>query len=377
MTHRGPDRRGHRTVMRTLKEDARKAWADARESSWARSLGRTFEDLQAFYLTQDQRDSLRGMGAVRRALHLVWWLFQALFFKLTPPRRVVLVIALVLFVTAGISVSIGEDARARLDVPILGAALLLVLLMLELRDKLLARNELEAGRAVQIALMPDDSPAIAGWDVWLFTRPANDVGGDLVDYLALDPDRYGISLADVAGKALPAALLMAKVQATLRALGTEFTSLSELGVHVNRILCRDGLPDRFVTLVYMEVARHVGRVRLLNAGHPPPVVLRGGRAVELPRGDMAMGLLPSATFAEQSADLQPGDMLVVYSDGVTEAMNEHGAFFGDDRFLALLPALAGLPPADAGARILGEVAQFVGDAKPHDDLSLVILKRTD
>ena len=102
--------------------------------------------------------------------------------------------------------------------PTLGIAILLFILMLELKDKLLAREELEAGRAVQRALMPDSGPTIPGWDVSLFTRSANDVGGDLVDYVPLDDQRNGLVLGDVAGKGLPAALLMAKLQSTLRAL---------------------------------------------------------------------------------------------------------------------------------------------------------------
>ncbi len=376
MTSSGSGAGGGPSFVRTFKGDLLRLWSEMRQSSFLRSVRRTFEELQAFYLTEDQRDSLRGMRTLQRYAHLVWWLFKALFFKLTPPRRVVLIVALVLTALAGFSFSVGHNVQASVNIPFVGSALLLVLLMLELRDKLMARNELEAGRAVQMALMPEESPMIAGWDVWLYTRPANDVGGDLVDCLSLGDGHYGISLADVAGKALPAALLMAKVQATLRALCTEFESLTELGTHVNRILCRDGLPDRFVTMVYLDVARSTGRVRLLNAGHMPPVVLRQGRADTLQPGDMAMGLLDTAGFTEQAVEVMPGEALIVYSDGVTEAMNEAGDFFGDDRFLALLPGLAPLTASKIGERILNEVRAFVDDARAHDDLSLVVLKRT-
>ncbi len=375
MTSSGSSAGGGPSFFQTLKGDLTRAWSDMRHSSLLRSTRRTFEDLQAFYLTEAQRDSLGRMRTLQRYAHLVWWLFKALFFKLTPTRRVVLIVALVLTVAAGFRFSIGRDVEASVHVPFVGAALLLVLLMLELRDKLMARNELEAGRAVQMALMPEETPAIAGWDVFLYTRPANDVGGDLVDCLSLGNGRYGISLADVAGKALPAALLMAKVQATLRALCTEFASLTELGTHVNRILCRDGLPDRFVTLVYVDIGRNTGQIRLLNAGHMPPVVLRQGRADTLQPGNMAMGLLSSAEFTEQACEVGPGEALVVYSDGVTEAMNEAGEFFGDERFQALLPGLAPLSASAIGERILSEVRTFVADAKVHDDLSLVVLKR--
>jgi sigma-B regulation protein RsbU (phosphoserine phosphatase) len=376
MTDPGTNAGAGRSFVATLKADVRRAWSDLSRSGWIRSGRKTFDELQAFYLTDPQRDSLTGMKPVGRWFHLVWWLFQALFFKLTPTRRVILVVALVLTVAAGWSFSIGKNVEATVNIPFVGSALLLVLLMLELRDKLMARSELEAGRAVQMALMPDESPKLQGWDAWLYTRPANDVGGDLVDYLSLGGGRYGISLADVAGKALPAALLMAKVQSTLRALCTEFDSLTELGDHVNRILCRDGLPDRFVTLVYLEVAGDSRHVRYLNAGHMPPVVLRQGSAETLSQGDIAMGLLSTAQFTEQSVDVAPGETLIVYSDGVTEAMNEAGDFFGDERFQRLLPGLASLQASQIGARILDEVQDFVGEARTHDDLSLVILKRS-
>jgi sigma-B regulation protein RsbU (phosphoserine phosphatase) len=246
--------------------------------------------------------------------------------------------------------------------------------MLELKDKLLARHELRAGRAVQQALMPGAAPAVAGWDVWLYTRPANDVGGDLVDTLAVGP-RTGLVLADVAGKALPAALLMAKVQATLRALATEVPSLAALAERTNTILCRDGLPSRFATMVYLDIEGESGRVRLVNAGHQPPIVVSGGRFHELQPGGMALGMMPGSTYTEQDIDLQPGEALVVYSDGVTEAMNDAGEFFGDDRLQALLSDPRPVSAEQYGRRLLASVDTFMGDTRPYDDLSLIIAKR--
>jgi sigma-B regulation protein RsbU (phosphoserine phosphatase) len=251
-----------------------------------------------------------------------------------------------------------------------------LILMLELKDKLVARNELEAGRAVQLALMPQSSPAISGWDLWLFTRSANDVGGDLVDYMQLGDERFGIVLGDVAGKGLPAALLMSKLQATLRALASEETSLGALGSRMNRILCRDGLANRFATLVYMEIGPQSGCVRLLNAGHMPPFVIRAAALEELPRGAMALGMLPEATFSEHAINLNVGDVLVVFSDGLTDAMNASGDFFGEERLRDQLAALAGLTPKQIGTQVVAAVDAFVGDQPPHDDLSLTILMRT-
>ena len=210
----------------------------------------------------------------------------------------------------------------------------------------------------------------------MFTRSANDVGGDLVDYVPLGEQRYGLALGDVAGKGLPAALLMAKLQSTLRALAADESSLAGLGGKMNRIICRDGLPNRFATLVYLEVGDRVGLVRVLNAGHPPPLVLRGRMLEELPYGAMALGMLPEVIFSEQRVDLADGDALIVFSDGLTEAMNGSDEFFGDERVRQKVKELIANDARDIGARVIAAVDEFVGDARPHDDLSLVVLRRS-
>ncbi len=247
--------------------------------------------------------------------------------------------------------------------------------MLELKDKLAARGELEAGRTVQLALMPESSPAVPGWDLWLHTEPANDVGGDLIDHLQIDDSHHGVALGDVSGKALPAALLMVKLQATLRALTPQFDRLSDLGAAINRILERDGLANGFATLVYLVLATDSGDVRVLNAGHMPPLVARGRAIDRMDYGSMALGMMPDATFSEQRVALADGDVLVVYSDGITEAMNESGDFFGDERLRAAIQATTGQPVEAIGMEILRALQTFVGDAPPHDDVSLMLLKR--
>jgi sigma-B regulation protein RsbU (phosphoserine phosphatase) len=170
---------------------------------------------------------------------------------------------------------------------------------------------------------------------------------------------------------------MAKVQSTLRALLPDAGSLSDLGARVNRILYRDGLPNRFATLVYLEPRLDSGRVRVLNAGHMPAVLVTDRTYEELPRGGFALGMMPEAAFVEQHADLRRGEMLLVHSDGLTEAMNGEGEFFGEERLRALLPGLAARSARDAGTKLLAAVDEFVGDTRPFDDLSLIVLKRRD
>ncbi len=314
------------------------------------------------------------MGRVKRTLSLAFWLLKALFLKLTPARRLLLLVSF-WFMWQGSFQFTSGNTRITFDFPFFGIALLLLILMLELKDKLLARNELEAGRAVQLALMPTRAPSLPGWDIWLFTRSANDVGGDLVDYLQIDPQRLAVVLGDVAGKALPAALLMAKLQATIRALASQCDTLDELGRRVNHILNRDGLPNRFATLVYLELAPGSDHVRLLIAGHMPPLLLRAGTIDELPRGAIALGIMPDADFTEQHVDMHPGEIMLVYSDGVTEAQNRAGDFFGDDRLRAALAANGTSTAEAAGRAVLAAADAFTGDAPVFDDLSLIVLKR--
>ena len=297
------------------------------------------------------------MWRLRRFIYRMWWLAKGLLFRFTPVRRILLALGLVLMSS----------------VP--GGIFLITVLMLELKDKLAARDELEAGRTVQLALMPESSPAVPGWGLWLHTEPANDVGGDLIDHLQIDDSHHGVALDDVSGKALPAALLMVKLQATLRALTPQFDRLSDLGAAINRILERDGLANGFATLVYLVLATDSGDVRVLNAGHMPPIVARGGAIDYMDYGSMALGMMPDATFSEQRVALADGDVLVVYSDGITEAMNESGDFFGDERLRAAIQATTGQPVEAIGMEILRALQTFVGDAPPHDDVSLMLLKR--
>ena len=331
-------------------------------------------EVKEFYLTPEHRQRLAGMSAFRRWVWLAWWLLKSLFLKLTPLRRFMLLVALVLLVSAP-RVTTGNGTSVTVDGQLFGTVLILCLLLLELKDKLLARHELEAGRSVQRALMPERCPPLTGWDVWLYTRPANDVGGDLVDCLELGPGRVAFTLADVAGKALPAALLMAKVQSTLRALATDAPSLSDLAAKTNDILCRDGLPNRFATLLYFDLRERDGAVRLVNGGHMPPVLVSNGGYHELQRGDMALGMMPGVSYREQHQDVKPGEMLIAYSDGLTEALNAAGEFYGEDRLRANFGELASVPAKQAGERILASVDAFIGTTRPYDDLSLIVLKR--
>jgi hypothetical protein len=357
----------HATLLTTA---AAGTVGERRWGDFEKNLRRDLKDVYEFYLDDEERERLSKMGAVSRGAHLVVWVFKSMYQKLTPARRVLLLVALIIS-TVSIDLGVGN-----INVRSLGFVILLVILLLELKDKLVATDELAVGRAVQIAMLPRDNPVVSGWEIWLYTHPANEVGGDLVDYIKMDSDRWGIAIGDVAGKGLGAAMLMSKLQATLRALAPGFQELSDLGSEVNRIIYRDGLRNRFASMVYFELGPDSGKLRILNAGHLPPLILRKSSIEEMPRGGPAFGLLTETTYQEQGVELQKGEILVAYSDGLSEAISPDGEFFGDARLSQLLSGLKDLPVETIGERVLSEVDKFQGDAPPFDDLSLVLLRRT-
>jgi sigma-B regulation protein RsbU (phosphoserine phosphatase) len=144
---------------------------------------------------------------------------------------------------------------------------------------------------------------------------------------------------------------------------------------VNLIFCRDGLPSRFASLVYLDVRGGSGDVRILNAGHMPPIVVRRTTATVMDRGSVVLGIMDDAAFPEQSVALQPGDALIVYSDGASEAINEAGDFFGDERIVAIAERAAGSSAKAIGEQIRNAIAAFTGLMPASDDLSLMVLKR--
>lgn len=334
------------------------------------TIRRDWRDIKDFFLNEERRQRIAQMKWYKRWFFQIFWLFKSLFLKLSPLRRLLLILSLFLIVTSGSTSVNNIDARN-----IIGIIVLLFILMLELKDKLLARNELEAGRVVQNALLPQKSPKIKGWDIWLYTRPASEVGGDLVDYISLDRVRLGVVLADIAGKGLGAALLMAKLQATLRAVAPDSKSLENLGKKINEIFYRDTSANSFASLIYIELNSKSGEIRLLNAGHFPPLLYKSDTIEELPKGSAALGLSPETIYSDQVRSLKQNDFLLVYSDGLTEARNEDGQFFGEESVRTLLSQVTGLNAREICEKMIDTVDKFTGKSHQNDDISLIIIKR--
>lgn len=338
---------------------------------WRRDL----EAVYRFYLDEEQRARLASMGRLRRALWVAGWLGRSFIRQLSPTRRLMVLLSLLLLLIRHSGFTAGGVALS-IDLTPFAYALLLLVLMLELRDKLIARDEIEVARDVQRSLLPSAMPELPGWQIWFVNQPANDVGGDLVDTFALSHERLALMLGDVAGKGLGAALLMAKLQATLRAVAPDAGALDELARRVNRIVCRDGMTNRFATLAYLELHASRGEVRLLNAGHIPPLVVTRNGAMAREPVALPLGIVPEAVYIEESLVLAPGDALVLVSDGVTEATNGREEMFGHDRLLALAAQSYQLAPDALGRAIAQAVDRFIEGVRPNDDLSIVIARFT-
>lgn len=338
---------------------------DLKNTDFKKSIKSDWKELKEQFLNDDKRNRLENMNTIKRFFVLSWWLLKQMFFNLTPIRRIIFVFAVVL--------TINNDPNNNSEY--VGIALLLFILMLELKDKIIAKDELEAGRKVQNELLPEENPNIEGWDIWLYTRSANEVGGDLIDYLRLNENKFCISLGDVSGKGLSAALLMAKLQATIRALAEKSSNLSELSTEINSIFYRDSSKKIFASLIHLELEKNKDEINLVNAGHLPPFILRQNDIVELPKGGPALGLIQKTDYTQQKIRLNSNEILFVFSDGLTEARNENGDFYGKERVKKLADTLKYNNAQYFGERFVKNVDAFRGDAKANDDLSLAVIRK--
>ena len=346
---------------------------DIKQIKFKQDIKREFRDLKEFYLDEEQKKRVQEVTGIKRFLRQFWYLIKSAYFHLTPLRRFFVLLGTILLLI-GRTISIDGQGISSNDA-FFGGVMILFVLVLELRDKLIARSELEEGQKVQRALMPPESPNLDGWDVMLYTRSANDVSGDLVDFLKISEDRIAITIADVAGKGLSAALLTAKLQATIRAYAEDALKISELAKKTNHVFHRDSLPSLFASMIFLEISPSSNQIKYVNAGHFPPLVISKEGIAELPKGDVALGLMENANYSDTKIELSSNEVFIAYSDGVIESINEYGQFFGRERFFNLLKTNQNLTSHELGKKILTDVDLFRGEAKANDDLSFVILKK--
>ena len=230
--------------------------------------------------------------------------------------------------------------------------------------------ELKAAHEIQAHLLPHELPQMKPFQIACAWEPARSVGGDYFDVLTLGPDQLGICIADVSGKGITAALLMANLQAAVRAFAPVSTGPGALCNKLNEVLCGSIAPGKFVTLFYGVIDREHLILHFENAGHCSPIVLRGEEATILTEGGMVLGLFPRSVYEERKFALRPGDCLLLTTDGVTEAANEHDEEFGDERVIASALAARSLGAQGIRTRIMDDVTRFC-NGNFHDDATLI------
>jgi serine phosphatase RsbU (regulator of sigma subunit) len=314
-----------------------------------------------------QKPSHRRLSAFRA---LAWALLR----KLSPARRIFLLLTM-----AFVVVTLFNTQDAGAEVLVITLALLL-LIALELADRVTMKRDLEIARDIQSWLVPSSPPIIDGIDLAFATRPANTVSGDYYDAFRRDHpaggERLVLIVADVAGKSIPAALLMATIQASLRSLAASPLSLDELVVGLNRYACANSLSgSRFTTAFIGEWDQSLNTLTYINAGHNSPIVKRVSGVVErLEAGGLPLGIMAAGRYELGQIELHSGDLLVVFTDGVVEAEDASEAEFGEPRLLASLSILPSGTANDALKAIFSSVDAFVGRTRQHDDITALLMR---
>jgi serine phosphatase RsbU (regulator of sigma subunit) len=326
-------------------------------------------------------DALRHETRVRRILKISRILFWAMLMKLSPARRVFLL--LVLLFLGLFALNIHPDGIPRPATFAVAIAGLVFLLALELADRVTMKRDLEIARDIQRWLVPQFPPRVPGVDIAFSSRPANTVGGDYFDAFLLDgvapalaPQRLLLAVADVAGKSVPAALLMATFQASLHTVASAAIPLAELVRRMNDYACAHSLGGRrFTTAFFADLDPAARVLTYIRAGHNIPVLRRrSGEIQRLEEGDLPLGINPRASFPSGSATLASGDLLVIFTDGVIEAVNERDEEFGETRLLDLLRATPAGTAAATLQRLTSAVEAFVGSTRQHDDITWLVLR---
>jgi serine phosphatase RsbU (regulator of sigma subunit) len=376
---------------------ARRFWLRVSEGMALNQLWSQFEkDARSSYrlysagLDHLQEEPSRFRRASRKAKALFWAIME----KLTPARRVLVLLGLILlfFPTGESTYRTGESHVEIhvLDLHVWGGLLLLLVLLLELADRVVMKRDLEIAKDIQAWLLPGAPLQIPGYQIAYATRPANTVAGDYYDVIlrpgqvsggvpseSPNQDRILFVVADVAGKSIPAAMVMATFQASLRTLSTSGVSLPEMVAGVNRYSCSNSQGGvRFTTAFLAELNPANGDIAYINAGHNVPVLRRKSGTVErLEAGGIPIGIFAESPYQVGTTRLENGDWLVIFTDGIVEAEDGKQDEYGEQELIRLVDRESGSAPAEMLSKMLAELDRFVGNTPQHDDMTCLLLKR--
>jgi len=237
-------------------------------------------------------------------------------------------------------------------------------------------QELEIARDIQQSFLPHTTPTVEGAEVTTLFLPARQVGGDFYDFIPISKNNLGLVIADVSGKGVPAALFMALSRALMRANSLQNPRVAHAVIQTNRLILECATSGLFVTLFYAIVDTQTRTVKYVSAGHNPPILYRKktGETHFLDADGIALGVLDDIELEEKETFLEEGDVIVLYTDGVTEAMNVENEEFGEERLIRLISENHTLSANDLICKIKDVVMEFAGEAPQHDDFTLMIVK---
>src|SRR5215469_4581914 len=344
-------------------------------------------DARSSYHLYSRNVELQRPQGVRRGRH--FWSVAGQFFwavldQLSPARRVILLLGLVFLIFAG-GIAFGNASEGVhvliFDFRLGGGLLLLVVLLLEIGDRVVMKRDLQIAREIQLWLVPSAPPEVPGVEIAFATRPANTVAGDYYDVFPRsspsDHGTYLFSVADVAGKSIPAALLMASFQASLKALSNTPNSLPQLLDGMNRYVCTNSQGGRrFITALLAEYNPGTRAMTYINAGHNAPLLRRSSGAIErLETGGLPLGVQENASYEAATITLQPHDWLAIFTDGLVEAANAGDEEYGEQRVIYVLQSGAADTPTALISRMMVNLDLFVGNNLPlADDITCMLIK---
>jgi sigma-B regulation protein RsbU (phosphoserine phosphatase) len=275
----------------------------------------------------------------------------------------------------------GKFYSIEFDLHFWAGLLLLLLLILEIADRVVMKRDLQIAREIQTWLLPGTPPQIPGISIAYSTRPANTVAGDYYDVFPRPgrtsaENRVVFAVADVAGKSIPAAMLMATFQASLKTLSTALVALPELASNMNRYACTNSQGGlRFTTAFLSEYDPATRRLEYINAGHNNPILRRASGQIErLDVGGLPFGIQPEAQYQAGQVTLAAGDWLIIFTDGLVEAENAGQQEYGEARLLAAIESGKSTEPGEMLKRLMTELDVFVGNTPQHDDVTCMLLK---
>jgi sigma-B regulation protein RsbU (phosphoserine phosphatase) len=246
------------------------------------------------------------------------------------------------------------------------------LLREQMREK---KREEDEAREIQQRLLPSAMPQLCGLDLRAFWKPAKEVGGDYFDAIRLTDSKLAFCIGDVAGKGMPAALLMSNMQPSVRGLAPSVSSPAQMCRQLNRVVLENARSERFTTFFYGIIDSARGVIRYSNAGHVPPIlVLQDGTISRLSEGGTVLGVFSNTEFAEGEVAFSPGSRLILVTDGITEATGNQGEEFGEARLMSLLREHRHLDAGELQQTLLNALALFAGQAF-HDDATLMIISK--